>query len=144
MRLSDSNISKEFRVGDVCFEYKYRKDELMNLPIGEYDVVIDLNNDKILVTNRRLVDGWKVIASILIHKDTKTERCNAAREAKNAVSKLKMVTKGTVAKTYGKDVADKAPVCKYADNPYYKCSHKMQLYLVESLKYLFGEKDIVR
>lgn len=124
----------------INITYECRKNELMCLPLGNYKVVIDLKDDNIIITNERSRKSWRKIAEINVKKDTKKAREDAAREVRIAVEKLKKICKSTVVKTYGKDVAEKAPVWQYIDNPYYKCASPMQLYLEESLIYLYGKK----
>lgn len=121
----------------ISITYECRKDELMNLPLGDYKVVIDLKNDSVLVTNGRMRGSWMKIADIEVIKDTKKAREDAAREVRRAVDKLEKMCKSTVIKTYGKEIAEKAPVWQYVDNPYYKCSPQMQLYIKESMNYLY-------
>ena len=128
----------------INITYECRKDELMNLPLGGYKVVIDLKEDAVLVTNGQMRSRWLKIATIEVNKNTKKAREDAAREVRRAVDKLERVCKSTVIKTYGKEVAEKAPVWQYADNPYYKCSPQMQLYLTLSLEHLYGKKELVR
>ena len=53
MRFSVSDFAG--RLSEViCIEYKWRCEELMELPVGVYIAVADLENDKILITNERL------------------------------------------------------------------------------------------
>ena len=53
MRFSDSDFAEQLSEV-ICIEYKWRRDELMELPVGVYMAVADLENDKILITNERL------------------------------------------------------------------------------------------
>ena len=145
MRLSETKLGEELDLTEqkICITYECRKDELMNLPVGYYKVVLDLNDDNVLVTNCRLKNGWKLLAHINVNKDTKKARTDAAREVKRAVESLVKVCKGTIAKTYGNAIAEKAPVWQYVNNPYYKCACEMQLYLVDSIEHLYGKKQWV-
>ena len=85
-----------------------------------------------------------LLTSVFVEKDTKKAINDAARVVRENVEKLELVSKGTVVKTYGKSIADKAPVCVYIQNPHYASSTPMKLYLVVSLKHLYGEKTIVK
>jgi len=148
MQFSELNFVKDMVIEPkesekICITYECRKDELMNLPVGDYKVVLDLKDDNVLVTNCRLKKGWRLLTYICVNKDTKKARTDAAREVMWEVAALDKVCKGTVAKTYGKDIADKAPVWQYVDNPYYKCASDMQLYLVDSIEHLYGKKQWV-
>ena len=143
MRLSDSDFAGQLSEV-ICIEYKWRRDELMELPVGVYMAVADLENDKILITNERLKKSWMLLTSVFVEKDTKKARNDAARVVRENVEKLELVSKGTVVKTYGKDIADKAPVCAYMKNPHCSSSFPMKLYLVVSLKHLYGERTFVK
>lgn len=110
----------------------------MGLPIGNYKAVIDLKADNVLVTNARMKRHWYKLCDLAIEKDTKKARKNVARTVKQYCQKEKIVCKTTLVKLFGKTIADLAPVWKYADNPYYKCSASMQLYFKRSIEYLYG------
>ena len=135
---SKASTTKEMLKTNITYEC--RKDELMCLPVGRYKVVIDLKEDNIIVTNERMKKSWKKIEEISVLKDTKKAREDAARKVRIAVEKLKKICKTTVVKTLGKDAAEKAPVWQYNVTPYYKCAYPMQLYLEESMIYLYGGK----
>lgn len=123
---------------ETTIVYNWRTDELMNLPIGKYKVVLDLKNDDVLVTNQRMKKGWEILTNINVQTTTKKERETVGREIKHIVNDLEKVCKTTIVKTYGKDIADEAPVWRRVDNPYYKCSEPMCLYFVKSIEYLYG------
>ena len=57
----------------------------------------------------------------------------------NVSEEEKKICKSTLQKLYGKEIADKAPVCQYKDNPKYKCSPQMKIYLLKSIEYLYGK-----
>ena len=122
-------------------EYNCRKDELMNLPVGKYKAVIDLKADNVLVTNARMKRHWYKLCDLIVEKDTKKAREDVARTLKQYCQKEKVICKSTICKTYGKEIANKAPVWQFVDNPYYKCSADMQLYFKRSIDYLYGNSQ---
>lgn len=142
-RLTKTQLGENVINQKISITYECRSNELMPLPVGVYKVVLDLTDDNVVVTNCELQDGWKLLTYISVTNDTKTAHKDAAREVKRAVESLTKVCKGTVAKTYGKDIAEKAPVWQYVNNPYYKCGCEMQLYLVDSIEHLYGKKQWV-
>lgn len=129
---------------NIQISYQWCKDELMNLPLGKYNVVIDLNKDDVIITDKRTRKGWLKLGAVNVSRDTKKARQDVARDVRGLVDKLEIVCKSTVKKTYGKDIAEAAPVWLYVDNPYYKCSNPMQLYLLPSIQYLYGEKEVIK
>lgn len=127
--------------GTITVGYECRKNELMGLPVGKYKAVIDLKEDKVLVTNERMKKSWYKLCDLIVEKDTKKAREDVARTVKHWYEAEKIICKSTLIKLYGKELADKAPVCQYKDNPHYKCAPEMQLYLVKSIEYLYGKGD---
>ena len=126
------------RKTSITIGYECRKDELMELPVGNYKAVIDLKEDKVLVTNARMKKHWYKLCDVSVEKDTKKAREDVAGTVKHWYKKEKIICKSTLQKLYGKEMADKAPVWQYVDNPHYKCAPEMQLYLVKSIEYLYG------
>ena len=124
---------------NISVGYECRKDELMNLPVGKYKAVIDLKADDVLVTNARMKRHWYKLCDLIVEKDTKKAREDVARTLKQHYQKEKIICKSTLLKLYGKEIANKAPVWQYVNNPYYKCSADMQLYLVRSIEFLYGD-----
>ena len=114
----------------------------MGLPVGKYKAVIDLKEDNVLVTNARMKKSWYKLCDLVVEKDTKKAREEVARTVKYWYEKEKKICKSTLLKLYGKEIADKAPVCQYKDNPHYKCAPEMQLYLVKSIEYLYGKEQL--
>ena len=127
--------------GTITVGYECRKNELMGLPVGKYKAVIDLKEDKVLVTNERMKKSWYKLCDLIVEKDTKKAREDVARTVRYWYEEEKKICKSTLQKLYGKEIADKAPVCQYKDNPHYKCAPEMQLYLVKSIEYLYGKGD---
>ena len=127
--------------GTITVGYECRKNELMGLPVGKYKAVIDLKEDKVLVTNERMKKSWYKLCDLIVEKDTKKAREDVARTVRYWYEEEKKICKSTLQKLYGKEIADKAPVCQYKDNPHYKCAPEMQLYLVKSIEYLSGKCD---
>lgn len=125
----------------ITVGYECRKNELMGLPVGKYKAVIDLKEDKVLVTNERMKKSWYKLCDLTVEKDTKKAREDVAGTVKHWYKKEKIICKSTLQKLYGKEIADKAPVWQYVDNPYYKCAPEMQLYLVKSIEYLYGKGE---
>ena len=128
--------------GTITVGYECRKNELMGLPVGKYKAVIDLKEDKVLVTNERMKKSWYKLCDLIVEKDTKKAREDVARTVKCRYKKENKICKSTLQKLYGKEIADKAPVWLYVDNPYYKCAPEMQLYLVKSIEYLYGKEQL--
>lgn len=126
---------------NISVVYERRKDELMGLPVGKYKAVIDLKEDKILVTNARMKKSWYKLCDLVVEKDTKKAREDAARVVFNKCKNEPKYCKTTLVNFYGKKIADKAPVWRYADNPYYQCASPMQVYLVKSMEWLYGQKS---
>ena len=131
-------MKDKHRKTSITIGYECRKDELMELPVGNYKAVIDLKEDKVLVTNARMKKHWYKLCDVSVEKDTKKAREDVAGTVKHWYKKEKIVCKSTLQKLYGKEIADKAPVWQYVDNPHYKCAPEMQLYLVKSIEYLYG------
>jgi hypothetical protein len=125
--------------GTITVGYECRKNELMGLPVGKYKAVIDLKEDKVLVTNERMKKSWYKLCDLIVEKDTKKAREDVARKVKYWYEEEKKICKSTLQKLYGKEIADKAPVCQYKDNPKYKCSPQMKIYLLKSIEYLYGK-----
>ena len=134
-------MKDKHRKTSITIGYECRKDELMELPVGNYKAVIDLKEDKVLVTNARMKKHWYKLCDVSVEKDTKKAREDVAGTVKHWYKKEKIICKSTLQKLYGKEIADKAPVWQYVDNPHYKCAPEMQLYLVKSIEYLFGKGE---
>lgn len=134
-------MKDKHRKTSITIGYECRKDELMELPVDNYKAVIDLKEDKVLVTNARMKKHWYKLCDVSVEKDTKKAREDVAGTVKHWYKKEKIICKSTLQKLYGKEIADKAPVCQYKDNPHYKCAPEMQLYLVKSIEYLFGKGE---
>ena len=126
--------------------YEYRKDELFVFQHTSNTVkaALDLNDDNIIITDSRLRKGQYKLCEYRFKKHTKKEVSELNRLIKCSIDGLDIICKSTVAKTYGKDIADKAPVYQYVDNPYYKCAPEMQLYIKQSLDHLYGYHTLVR
>ena len=134
-------MKDKHRKTSITIGYECRKDKLMELPVGNYKAVIDLKEDKVLVTNARMKKHWYKLCDVSVEKDTKKAREDVAGTVKHWYKKEKIICKSTLQKLYGKEIADKAPVWQYVDNPHYKCAPEMQLYLVKSIEYLFGKGE---
>jgi hypothetical protein len=134
-------MKDKHRKTSITIGYECRKDELMELPVGNYKAVIDLKEDKVLVTNARMKKHWYKLCDVSVEKDTKKAREDVAGTVKHWYKKEKIICKSTLQKLYGKEIADKAPVWQYVDNPHYKCAPEMQLYLVKSMEYLYGKGE---
>ena len=135
-------MKDKHRKTSITIGYECRKDKLMELPVGNYKAVIDLKEDKVLVTNARMKKHWYKLCDVSVEKDTKKAREDVAGTVKHWYKKEKIICKSTLQKLYGKEIADKAPVWLYVDNPYYKCAPEMQLYLVKSIEYLYGKEQL--
>lgn len=126
-------------------EYKERVDEINNIrEAGKtFKAVIDRKNDKLIVTDEKPKRHDKVLTTFTFTKGTKVEAMRFNNEIKR--SPYQLICKSSVAKTYGKDFAENAPICCEVDNPYYKCSAPMRLYIKQSMDYIYGEtKELVR
>lgn len=134
-------MKDKHRKTSITIGYECRKDELMELPVGNYKAVIDLKEDKVLVTNARMKKHWYKLCDVSVEKDTKKAREDVAGTVKHWYKKEKIICKSTLQKLYGKEIADKAPVWQYVDNPHYKCAPEMQLYLARSIEYLYGKGE---
>ncbi len=126
--------------------YENRSEELLELAQAgrKFNVVIDLRNDQIVVTDSKLRRYDTKLCDFSFLKGTKKEVSEFNRAIKACSKRYTVVCKSTVAKTYGKDVAEQAPVYSEVDNPYYKCSSPMKLYIKESLDYLYGYRELQR
>lgn len=131
-------MKDKHRKTSITIGYECRKDELMGLPVGKYKAVIDLKEDKVLVTNARMKKHWYKLCDVSVEKDTKKAREDVARTLRHWCEKEKIICKSTILKTYGKKIADKAPVWWDAVNPHYKCAPEMHLYVARSIEYLYG------
>lgn len=124
--------------GSVSMVYEFNEDDLIALPIGLYSVAVDLQNDKVVVTNGCMKDSYWKIAEFALVK-SKVENRKTAKAVKREVKKLSKMTKGRVAEKFGRKVAEKAPVWMFEKNGYNK-STPIRWYLYASLDYLYGDR----
>ena len=138
MAFSESDILGGIAIpdDDKNVVFTGRCGDLKDLPVGLYHVVVDLENDKVVVTNRKIEKCWKLLTDVLICEDTKKERDAAERYVCRNLQKLKILCRSDVEEKFGKRFANNAPVWRIAFAPELAVAGMVRLYISDSMEYL--------